>query len=176
MKIPHKIWVVVVSCILCLAILPGSSCKVSYKFHDRGAIPDSIKTVYVKFFENRARYVNPQLAQRLTDRLRQKFMSQTKLAQVPDETNADWIISAEITDYSLSTSAISGQQAAGNRLTVGIHVKFDNRKGDEVKDHSVSRNFEFSASQSLQQAENALADQMVRDLTDDIFNRLFSGW
>lgn len=176
MKISRTIWVLIVSCILCLAILPGSSCKVSYKFNDRGAIPDSIKTVYVKFFENRARYVNPQLAQRLTDRLRQKFVSQTKLSQVSTEDLADWVISAEITDYSLSTSAISGQKEAGNRLTVGIHVKFDKKKEAAVEENNVTRNFEFSASQSLQQAEAALADQMVRDLTDDIFNRLFSSW
>lgn len=176
MKVSRKIGIVIVSCILCLAILPGSSCKVSYKFNDRGAIPDSIKTVYVKFFENRARYVNPQLAQRLTDRLRQKFISQTKLTQVSTEDLADWVITSEITDYSLSTSAISGQREAGNRLTVGIHVKIDKKKEATSEDQNVTRNFEFSASQSLQQAEASLADQMVRDLTDDIFNRLFSSW
>ena len=175
MKLNKKIGILIASCVLCIALLPGSSCKVHYGFHDKASIPDSIKTVYVKFFENRARYVNPQLAQKLTDRLRQKLVSQTKLTQVNNE-DADWVISAEITDYTLSTSAISGQKEAGNRLTVGIHVKIDKRKQDIVEENDVSRNFEFSASQSLQQAEAALSDQMVRDLTDDIFNRLFSGW
>lgn len=175
MKLQRNICILIASCALCLALLPSSSCKVHYGFKDKASVPDSIKTIYVKFFENKARYVNPSLAQRLTERLRQKFISQTKLTLVNNE-DADWMIEAQITDYSLSTSAISGQREAGNRLTVGVHFKFTDRKAAAEKEHDVSRNFEFSASQSLQQAEAALADQMTRDLTDDMFNRLFSGW
>ncbi len=152
-----------------------SSCRVHYGFRDRTGIPDTIKTVKVNNIDNRARYINTQLSPRLTDKLRQKIVSQTKLSQTNSD-NADWEISGYITDYSFSTSAISGQQVANNRLTVGLHITLNKRKSDEIKDYDVSRNFEFKGNQSLQQAEASLMDEMIRTLTDEIFNKLFSNW
>lgn len=158
-----------------LFIVPSfSSCSVKYGFKDV-SIPDTIKTVKVGYIENKARYINPQLSPRLTDKLKQKIVSQTKLSQTNGE-NADWEITGYITDYSFSTSAISGQQVANNRLTVGLHITLNNRKADDVKDYDVSRNFEFKGNQSFQQAEASLFDEMIRTLTDEIFNKLFSNW
>ena len=151
-----------------------SSCSLKYGFKDV-SIPDSIKTVKVIYIENRARYINPQISQRLTDKLRQKIVSQTKLSQTNSD-NADWEIGGYISDYSFSTSAISGQQVANNRLTVTLHITLTNRKADDIKDYDVSRNFEFKGNQSLQQAESILMDEMIRTLTDEIFNKLFSNW
>jgi hypothetical protein len=150
------------------------SCSVKYGFKDV-SIPDTIKTVKVIYIENRARYINPQLSPRLTDKLRQKIVSQTKLSQTNSD-NADWEISGYVSDYSFSTSAISGQQVANNRITVGLHITLNNRKADDTKDYDVSRNFEFKGSQTLQQAEAILLDEMIRTLTDEIFNKLFSNW
>src|SRR5687768_9242217 len=58
-------------------ITGNSSCKI-YSFRDI-SIPDTIRTVKVNFIENKAPYVDPQLSPRLTDKLRQKIVSQTKL-------------------------------------------------------------------------------------------------
>jgi hypothetical protein len=150
-----------------------TSCGI-YKFND-ASIPDTIKTVKVNFIENRAQYVNPQLSQRLTDKLRQKIVSQTKLVQTAND-NSDWEISGTITSYNFSTSAISGQQVATNRLTVAVHITINDRKADKVTEHDVSRSFEFKGDQSFQQAEASLGDELVRTLTDEIFNKLFSNW
>ena len=155
-----------------LFLLATSSC--AYRFKDV-SIPDSIKTVKINFLENKARYVNPQLSPRLTDRLRQKIVNQTRLSQTNND-NADWVIDGYISEYNLSTSAISAQREAGNRLTVGVHIRVSGSKKETPADFDISRNFEFSASQSLQEAENALAEEMLRSITDDIFNRLFSDW
>jgi Lipopolysaccharide-assembly len=162
--------------VFCFLFLGASftSCHFKYGFKDV-SIPDTIKTVKVLYIENKARYINPQLSPRLTDKLRQKIVSQTKLSQTNSD-NADWEISGYITDYSFSTSAISGQQVANNRLTVGLHITLNNRKADDIKDYDVSRNFEFKGNQSFQQAEASLLDEMIRTLTDEIFNKLFSNW
>lgn len=150
-----------------------SSCNV-YRFRDV-SIPDSIRTVRVNFIENRARLINPQLSQRLTERLRQKIVGQTRLTQTNND-NVDWEVGGFVTDYSLSTSAISGQREAANRLTVSVHITLVDHKADKTQEYDVSRSFEFSATQSLQQAEAALGDEMIRTLTDEIFNKLFSNW
>ena len=159
--------------LLVFAGIPLTGCGV-YKFNDI-SVPDSVKTVKITQFENRATYVNPQLSQLISDRLRQKIVGQTRLRQT-NNTNADWDITGAITTYSFSTSGISQGAESTNRLTIGLHItRVDTRSGD-TKEYDVSRNFEFKASLSLQQAESQLRDEMIRGVTDDIFNRLFSDW
>ncbi|HEY0356220.1 MAG TPA: LPS assembly lipoprotein LptE [Flavisolibacter sp.] len=139
----------------------------------------NVKTVRVDLIENRAQYRNPQVAPNLTDRLKQKITNQTRLTQTNNE-NAHWYITGEIRDYSVSTSGISTtdgrSQTSVNRLTVSVHiVKLDNIKG-ETTEFDVTRQFDFGANQSLQTAEAQLLDEMIRNLTDEIFNKLFSNW
>ena len=145
-----------------------------YSFNDV-SIPDSIKTIRINFIENKARYVNPQLSPQLTDRVKQKINNQTKLTQTNND-NVHYEISGTVTDYTVTTSGISNQQTQTNRLTVGVHIIVNNRLGNKTDEYDVSRSFEFPASSSLQSAEAGLMDEMVRSLTDDIFNRIFSNW
>lgn len=170
-----------VFCFTCLVFVFGfSACKVSYGFNEKtSAIPDSVKTVRVQQITNRAAYVNPQIAPALTDRLRQKVISQTKLTNTNNE-NADWEITPEIQEYSVTTTGVTStngqQQSSLNRLNVRVHVTINKRKEGKVEEYDVSRSFDFSARQSLQTAEASLLDEMVRNLTDEIFNKLFSDW
>lgn len=172
-KILRSSWCVLALSMVLLAFFSNTGCGI-YKFRDI-SIPDSIKTVKVNFIENRAPYVNPQLSPRLTDKLRQKIVSQTRLAQTNND-NADWVVSGNITNYGFSTSGISQQREATNRLTVGVHITLDKQREGIVEEYDVSRSFEFAATQSIQQAEAALSEEMIRGLTDDIFNRIFSQW
>ena len=151
-----------------------SGCKV-YKFN-QASIPPEIKTIYVRFIDNKARYNNPQLSPQLTDKLRQKIVSQTRLTQVNTD-NADYDVSGYISQYDVTTSAISDQKVATNRLTVAVTLTLLDRKtGKEPRNISASRSFDFSASLTLPQAELQLNDEIVRNLADEIFNQLFSDW
>lgn len=158
--------------IILLATL-GSSCGI-YRFSD-ASIPDSIKTVKINFFENKAPYINPQLSPKLTDKFRQKVMAQTRLTQTNND-NADWEISGTITQYSFITSAIAGQQSANNRLSVSIQVSLYDRKTEETRRVDVTRSWEFKGTMSVQEAESSLGDELVRTLSDEIFNKVFSNW
>lgn len=158
--------------LLVLVIVAG--CKI-YKFNDI-TIPADIKTIRVEFIENRARYQNPQLSPKLTDKLRQKIISQTRLTNV-NNANAHYNISGWISQYDISTSAISGQQVATNRLTVGVHIILtDNLHNEQPKAFDITRSFDFSATLTLAQAEARLTEDIIRNLTDEIFNQIFSGW
>src|SRR5215218_2813120 len=167
--------------VLAIVALAGfNSCGV-YSFADV-SIPDSIKTVRINFFENRAQYINPQLSQALTDRVRQRIINQTKLTQTNSD-NAHYDISATITNYSVSTSGISSSgengraEASMNSLNVGLTVTLRNQlSGTEPQQYQISRSFPFAATLSLQAAESRLLDEIITNLTDDIFNRIFSNW
>ena len=156
-----------------------SSCGV-YSFNDVGTIPDSVKTVRVNFIENRAPYVNPTLSPTLTDRLKQKITSQTRLTSTTND-DAHYDITATITDYSVSTSGVTTRdgraEASINNLTVTVQITLVNQLSTEpAQNFTVTRNFPFDSSKTLQAAEATLMDEIIRTLTDEIFNRIFSNW
>jgi len=155
-------------------IVAGSSCGV-YTFRDVSVDYSKIKTAKVGFIENRARYINPQLSPRLTDNLKQKINNYTKLTLVTGD-DASYIITGYINRYDLSTSAISNNSPAGNRLTVGASITFINTVDNKTDNFTISRDFDFSANLSLQQAESQLQTDIVNQLTDQIFNHIFSNW
>ena len=146
-----------------------------YTFRDVSVDYSKIKTVKVGFIDNKARYVNPQLSPRLTDNLKQKINSYTKLTQVTGD-DANYQINGFITRYDVSTSAISSNQSATNRLTVAANITFFNAVDNKTDNFTVSRDFDFSANFSLQQAEGTLLDDVINQLTDQIFNHIFSNW
>jgi len=150
-----------------------SGCKI-YSFTGAN-IPPEIKTVRVQFIRNEARYQgNTQLSPQLTEKLRQKIINQTKLTQVNND-NADYDISGFVSQYDVTTSGISAQQVATNRLTVAVSMTLLDRKtpNQEPKNFTVSRSFDFSANLTLPQAEQKLNEEMIRNLVDEIFNQIF---
>src|SRR3954470_10263781 len=135
-------------------VLGLSSCKV-YSFKDV-SIPPQVKSIHISYIENRARLVNPQLAPQLNDKLRQKINQQaSRLAQIQDP-GADYDITGTITDYNYTTSGISQQQVATNRLNVTVHIVFKNHLDPTGKtvapadfEADVTRNFDFSGNTSI---------------------------
>lgn len=168
-----KTYIVVLASILIALATINNSCGV-YSFADV-SIPDSIKTIRINLLENRAPYVNPQLHPTLTDRVKQKILNQTRLTQTNNE-NAHYDISGYISDYSVSTTGVAGNRGVMNRLTVGVHITLANQLSNTKQEFDISRSFEFDANVTLQAAERQLLEEMVRNLTDDIFNRVFSNW
>ena len=157
---------------LCATLMSG--CGI-YSFRD-AVIPENVKTIKIGFVENKARYVNPQLAPLLTDKLMQKIMSQTKLTRTNND-DAHYQIFATITNYDPSqTVGVSEKQASTNRLTVTVHVVLKKTLDNKEQEFDVTRNFDFSATLTLNQAEGQLMEDILRNITDDIFNQIFSNW
>ncbi len=162
------------SLFLCACLFSSSTCK--YSFKDVGAIPQDVKTFRVNYLENKARYVNPQLSPQLTEKLKQKIISNTRLQQTNDD-DAHYDISGYISDYSVTTSGISGNVTTTNRLSVSFHLVFKNSLDDKKNmETDVSSTFDFSGSKTLQEVEAELNDDIVRNIVDAIFNKIFSNW
>jgi len=152
----------------------------NYKFSETGTIDPNVKTVKINLIQNVATYINPQLSQNLTEKLRQKINNQTKLS-LTNSDNAHWIIDGQITDYTFSTVGVTSNdgksQTSINRLTVTVRIMLTKQiENKEPEEYSATRQFDFPASQSQQQAETNNLDEIVRNLTDEIFNRIFSNW
>jgi hypothetical protein len=154
--------------------LSFATCKYSTK--DTAPIPPEVKTFRVNYLENKARYVNPQLTPAITERLKQKIIGQTRLRQTNSD-DAHYDISGYLSDYSVTTTGVSGQTASTNRLNVTFHLIFKNTLDDKKSFESdVTSNYDFSASKTLPEAESQLGDQITKNVTDAIFNKIFSNW
>jgi Lipopolysaccharide-assembly len=159
--------------IFCFA---ATSCGV-YSFKDVSIDYSKLKSIKIAFIENRARYINPQLSTKLTDKIQQKIVTQTKLVRTNND-DANLQLSGYISTYDPSqTVGISNQQSAINRLTVIVHFTLKNTVDNTTQEFDITKNFDFSANLSLQDAEAQLIDkEIVPNITDEIFNKLFSNW
>lgn len=163
----------VANCLLVL-ILSQATCKYSTK--DTSPIPSEVKTFRVNYLENKARYVNPSITPQLTEKLKQKILGQTRLRQTNSD-DAHYDISGYVSDYSVTTTGIANQTSSTNRLNVSFHLIFKNTL-DEKKDFEadITNNYDFDARISLAQEEAAVGNDIVKNLADAIFNRIFSNW
>ena len=161
--------------IISVMMLSLPSCTGGYSFTG-ASIPPDAKTISRQTFPNYAQLVNPQLSQILTDGMRNAFASQTSLNLVDYDGDLD--IRGEITGYTMQPTAITGNdQAAMNRLTITIKVKFTNTKDPEANfEQSFSRYKEFSAQVNFSGIENSLCEEIVNELIDDVFNKSVVNW
>ena len=146
-----------------------------YSFTGASISPD-VKTVVVKYFPNRAATIQPTLSQVFTERLKDYFLEQTNLSLEADA--GDLNFSGEIVKYEVKPIAIqANEQAAQNRLSIAVKVKFENTK-DESKnfEQKFSRYADYDSSQSLADVEEDLIEQITNELAEDIFNKAVVNW
>ncbi len=146
-----------------------------YSFTGASLCPED-KTVSVKYFVNRAPLINPALSQEFTEMLKDKFSTQTVL----DLTNIDGDLQfeGEITGYSVKAMEIAkGQTAKTNRLTISVTVRFKSIYCPEKNfDKKFSRYADFPSEQSLTEVEAGLVNEIIEQISDDVFNEAVVNW
>jgi len=160
--------------IILIAVFVLTGCGI-YSFTG-ASIPAEAKTVSIQHFPNNANLVNPLLSDILTNNLRDRFMNQTTLDEVPD--NGDLAIEGEIIDYKTSPTAITGDQiAALNRLTITVNVRFYNRF-DESKnfEQKFSQYDDYPSTEDLNVVQETLVNTICDKLSEDIFNKAVVNW
>lgn len=162
--------------LLCIISFFSESCKIKYSLNG-ATIPIEAKTVSVAFFANNTTLGSPSLSQKFTEKLRDVVSTQTNLALMKQ--NGDLQFEGTITDYNVAPVAIqsAGDQAALNRLTVTVNVKYSN-KFDATKnfEQSFTRFADYPTSSSLSAQEGDLLISINKQLTEDIFNKAFNNW
>jgi hypothetical protein len=135
------------------------------------------KTLNIHMLDNRAQNVVPSLAATLTDMLRSRILSQTGLSPTTND-NADYDMAGTITAYNVTVTGVQNtQQATKNRLTISVQMEFKNRLNDKANfKQTFTRFSDFDASQTLQNVEAALIEDIGTQLADDIFNKAFVNW
>jgi hypothetical protein len=151
-----------------------SGCSV-YNFTGTGKI--DAKTFQVNFFQNNADLIEPGIDRDFTLALQDLIQNQTNLNLVSN--GGDLTYEGEIVDYRITPmTATADQQAAQNRLTIRVNVRFTNKK-KETDDFE--RTFEFykdydGTQQLVGSALTSAIKEIYDRITQDIFNESLAKW
>jgi len=151
-----------------------SSCG-PYNFTGTGKI--DAKTFQVNFFQNNADLIEPGIDRTFTLALQDLIQNQTNLNLVSN--SGDLVYEGEIVDYRTTPmTATADQQAAQNRLTIRINVRFTN-KNKETDDFE--KPFEFyydfpGTGLPTGATLNTALQAIFERITQDIFNDSLAKW
>ena len=161
--------------ILLVAGIGLTQCKISYSFTGASISP-LVKTYTVEGFPNRAKQINPTLSDYLAEELRDKFTHQTSLDYANN--GGDLEFGGSITGYDVKPiSVTSSDEAAQNRLTVKINVKFTNNLDhDQDFENEFSAYADFDSDLNLSDVEDDLVEEIITQIVDDIFNKSVANW
>ncbi|AUP78744.1 LptE family protein [Flavivirga eckloniae] len=141
------------------------------------SIAPNIKTFQVNRFENTSILVEPGLELLFQNTLQDLIQNQTNLSLV--NSNGDLVYEGEITTYRVSpTTATSQNTAAQNRLTIGVKLRFYNRKNEEDDlEQSFSFFRDFGGSSQLDGSlKDEVHEEIFERITQDIFNATLAKW
>jgi len=153
-----------------------TSCTVSYKFNGASIDYTKTKTIQINDFPIRSAYVWGPMASIFNNQLRDHYANHTKLIQV--KRNGDLKVEGEITRYEQRNKAVSAEgYSAQTELTVTVNVRFTNTKNHaEDFERQFSASSTYETSQSLNSVQEELVTQMMKDITDQIFNATVANW
>ena len=167
---------------LMVILLVASCCVTSMscftlKYSTTGAsIPPEAKTVSVQYVENQARNVESGLSQQVTDALKDYIQSNTSLILITGTGDIDF--EGVITGFEVRPAAIvSGDEAARNRFTITMKVKFTcDVKPDLDFESSFSRYEDYDSNLDFETAKATLTEDIIKLLIEDIYNKAFVNW
>lgn len=162
--------------LLLLPVILTSSCF-TLKYSTTGAsTPPAAQTVSVQYFQNQASYVDPNMAQDLTDALKDYIERNTSLVIVNGVGDLDF--EGTIERYETKpTQVVAGDVAAQNRFTVSVKVKLTCYVDSELNfDQSFSRYEDYPSTRNFEDVRADLTQGIQELLIEDIFNKAFVNW
>ncbi|NLZ95135.1 MAG: LptE family protein [Bacteroidales bacterium] len=157
-------------------VLLISSCTMSYKFNGASIDYDLTKTILISEFPNQAPLVYPPLEQRFNEELKDLFTRSTRLEFVRQ--NADLEMEGEIVGYELTPLAVQEDSfASETRLTLTVRMRYRNNKVEgQDKEETIRAYRNFPADKMLTDVQDQLIGELVKEITDQIFNSTMSNW
>lgn len=139
-------------------------------------IPQHVETVAIPLVEDLTSNPITDLGGRLTERLVDRFVGQTRLQLSSDEAQADALLTSEIRQYTVQPAAVGGQNTARlNRLTISVAATYnDQEEEQQVFQRSFSSSIEYDPTDLA--SEEAAAAEILDNIADDIFTAATSNW
>ena len=153
-----------------------TACSVSYKFNGASIDYNKTKTIHIADFPIRSSYVWGPMASIFNNQLKDQYANHTRLIQV--KRNGDLKVEGEITQYSQRNKAVTAQgESAQVELSMTVNVRFTNNANhSEDFERQFTATTTYDSRQSLNSVQEECVTQMVKDITDQIFNATVANW
>ena len=153
-----------------------TACSVSYKFNGASIDYNKTKTIQIADFPIRSSYVWGPMASIFNNQLKDQYANHTRLIQV--KRNGDLKVEGEITQYSQRNKAVTAQgESAQVELSMTVNVRFTNDANpSEDFERQFTATTTYDSRQSLNSVQEECVTQMVKDITDQIFNATVANW
>lgn len=150
-------------------------CSISYKFTGTSINYDLIKTIQLDNVANRAPYGWAPMEAMFNNKLQDLYANQTRLKIV--KRGGDLHIAGEITGYDQYNKSISADGFSSQvQLKMTVNIRFTNSKTNESWERQFSATTQYNSTQQLSAVQEQLVTEMVKDLTDQIFNATVADW
>ncbi|MBR2235951.1 MAG: LptE family protein [Prevotella sp.] len=153
-----------------------TSCKVSYTFNGASIDYTKVKTIQIADFPIRSNYVWGPMSSIFNNQLKDQYANHTKLQQV--KRNGDLKLEGEITRYEQRNKSVSAEGSSAQvELSLTVNVRFtNNTKHSDDFEQSFTASQSYDSKLSLNAVQEELVTQMVKDITDQIFNATVAKW
>ncbi|MEL7221320.1 MAG: LPS assembly lipoprotein LptE [Bacteroidota bacterium] len=140
------------------------------------SIPADVSTYYVGQFKNNALNAPPTLAIETAEALKEKIRRESRL--ILNETEPDVEFQGTIVDFRVTAEAPQpGESSAINRLTIITAVEYISNKNEEDGfKQNFSFFFDFPATTDLSAVQTQAIEDILAQITEDIFNKAFTNW
>ena len=159
-----------------LLVMALTACSVSYKFNGASINYNETKTIQIADFPIRSSYVWGPMASIFNNQLKDTYANHTRLIQV--KRNGDMKVEGEITQYSQRNKSVNSEGvSAQTELSMTVNVRFTNNKNHkEDFERQFTATQSYESTRSLNSVQEELVTQMVKDITDQIFNATVANW
>ena len=153
-----------------------SACSIKYRLDGASIDYTKTKTIQIADFPIRSSYVWGPMGPMFNNQLKDVFANHTRLIQV--KRNGDLRIEGEIIQYAQRNKAVSSEgYSAQTELSITVNVRFTNNanhKEDFERQFTATSSYETT--RSLNSVQEQLVSEMVKDLTDQIYNATVANW
>lgn len=153
-----------------------TSCSVKYSFNGASINYNETKTIQIGDFPIRASYVWGPMRAIFNNELRDLYANHTKLQQV--KRNGDLVLEGEIVQYQQRNKSVSSEgYSSQTELSMTVNVRFTNNvRHEQDFEKQFTATSTYETTQSLNAVQEELVTQMVKDITDQIFNATVANW
>src|SRR5574344_1352776 len=161
--------------LLCI-ILSFQACSITYKFNGASIDYTKTKTIQIADFPIRSSYVWAPMASIFNNQLKDQYANHTKLIQV--KRNGDLKVEGEIARYEQRNKSVSSEgYSAQTELSITVTVRFTNMVNHtEDFEQQFTATSTYDNTQSLNAVQEELVTQMVKEITEQIFNATVANW
>ena len=159
-----------------MLLLSLSACSISYSFNGASIDYSKTKTIQISDFPIRSNYVWGPMASIFNNQLKDQFANHTKLQQV--KRNGDLKLEGEITRYEQRNKSVSAEGSSAQvELSITVNVRFTNNVNhDEDFEKQFTASQSYDSKLSLNAVQEELVTQMIKDITEQIFNATVANW